>query len=446
MRSQIDNAVSAAERYITGESQEVITGIAMRWAQRFVTALPALSSRNYQLYFGGQLVSLVGTWLQIVAQGWLVLNITHSAFWVGTVSALGLLPVLIFSLFGGVIVDRFYKRNILFFTQTSSMLLAFILGLLTIFGKITVFEISILAFLLGTVNALDAPARQAFVVEMVGKDKLSSAVALNAGVYNGARVIGPSIAGLLIALIGTGGAFLVNGISYIAVIVALFYIHVSTRLPSEHPKPLKAIKEGLSYSFSHPIIRSLLFFVAVMAIFGWSYSTILPVIVQNVFHRGAGTLGYFYAATGLGALLAAIIFSAFSQKFTTNLFIFGGSAIFLAGLFLFTLTRTVPLALLTLFLAGFGIILLSSTMNATIQHLTRDEYRGRVMSIYTLMFMGLFPIGSFQIGIVADLIGSMLAIQIGLIFVFLYAVYFFMERNKVIERYRVYSEDEAGVF
>ena len=443
MENSFGKNLSAAEQYIVDESQEVVTGLATRWAKRLRQALPALSSRNYQLYFAGQLVSLVGTWLQIVAQGWLVLNLTHSAFWVGTVSALGLLPVLIFSLFGGIIVDRFYKKNILFFTQISSMVLAFILGTLTIYGKINVLDISILSFLLGIVNAIDAPARQAFVVELVGKESLSSAVALNSGIYNSARVIGPSIAGILIALIGTGGAFMVNGISYIAVVVALFYIHVTTHLPAQHPKPLQAIREGLSYSFSHPIIRSLLFFVATMAIFGWSYSTILPVIVQNVFHRGAGMLGYFYAATGLGALIGAVLVSAFSQKFTTSWFIFGGASIFTVGLFAFTLTsRSIPLALATLFLSGLGLILLSSTMNATIQHLVRDEYRGRVMSIYTLMFMGLFPIGSFQIGIVADKIGSMRAIQIGLIFVCIYTVYFFLKRKAIMEQYRVYAEDQ----
>ena len=194
------------------------------WLKKIAATFPAIQSRNYKLYFTGQLISLIGTWLQIVAQGWLVLKLTNSVFMIGLIAALSTLPSLVFTLFGGVIVDRFLKRKILLITQSFSMALAMILGVLTILHLITVWQIGLLAFLLGLVAAVDAPARQAFVPEIVNKEQLPSAIALNSGAFNSARVIGPGIAGILIAIIGTGGAFLINGISYIAVIIALLKI------------------------------------------------------------------------------------------------------------------------------------------------------------------------------------------------------------------------------
>ncbi len=230
------------EKYIIDESQEISVGEVSGWFQKITSFFPALRNKNYQLYFMGQLVSLIGTWLQIVAQGWLVLELTNSVFLIGLVAAVSTLPTLLFSLFGGVIVDRFNKQKIITFTQTASMLLALVLGLLTVFKIINVWQIMILAFLLGVVNAVDMPARQAFVVEMVGKSDLASAIALNSGIFNGARVIGPSIAGILIGLVGTGGAFILNAASYLAVILALFYIKAKAIVHKNHPHPMLAIK------------------------------------------------------------------------------------------------------------------------------------------------------------------------------------------------------------
>src|SRR6478735_3367352 len=284
------------EKYIINESPEISVGENTSWINQLAKAFPALQNKNYKAYFSGQLVSLIGTWLQIVSQGWLVLQLTNSALQVGIIAALSTLPSLFLTLFGGVIVDQFSKRKILLFTQTAAMVLAFTLGMLTLTGVVTVWMIGICAYLLGVVNAIDSPARQAFVSEIVTKEQLPSAIALNSGIFNAARVIGPSIAGLLIALIGTGGAFITNAITYIAVIWVLNKMQVIEPPHKKKLEVIKAIKDGLSYSFTHPIIRTLIIFTGVSSIFGWSYTTLLPIIARETFHLGAAGLGYLYAA------------------------------------------------------------------------------------------------------------------------------------------------------
>lgn len=397
---------------------------------RFFSAFPAFRHKNYRLYFAGQFVSLIGTWLQIVALGWLVLQLTNSAFLVGVASALAALPVLIFSLVGGVIVDRFSTKNILIFTQGISMFLAFVLGFLTVFHKITVSEIFVIAFISGVVSALDGPARQSFVIELVDKKDLASAIALNSGTFNGARVIGPAFAGFLIGLIGTGGAFIINGVSFLAVIFALLFIRIQPVVQRVHLHPLKAIREGISYSFSHPIIKNLLIFAAVSSIFGWSYSTIMPVIAKNIFHKNAVGLGYLYSASGVGALIAAFIISIFSKKVNPMTFIFGGSILFSLSIILFSLTSNFLLALILLFFSGVGLMAQFTTMNTSIQHAVPDAIRGRVMSIYMLMFLGMFPIGSFQVGFLAEHFGSQLAVRVGAFVILLFSVGLYLNEKK----------------
>ncbi len=419
------------ESYITEESPEISVGEAP-YVNKFFSFFPAFANANYRLYFSGQLISVIGTWLQVVAQGWLVLQLTHSALMVGLVAALANIPSFFFSLFGGVIVDRFPKKKIVIFTQISAMLLAFTLGILTILNVITVFEIGLLAFLLGVVNAIDWPARQSFVPEFVGKEKLSSAIAINSGIYNSARVVGPAVAGILIVLIGTGGAFILNGLSYIAVIIALFAMKVELYVPKEKLHPLLAIKEGLAYTFSHSTIRALLIFIGVSSIFAWSYTTVLPVITQYTFHLGASGLGYLYVAGGLGAVLATIIVSAFSQKISPVIRIFGGNTLFAISIFLFTLTHNFSFALVFLFLAGFGLLFQFATMNTVIQTLAAKELRGRVISVYALMFIGLAPIGSFEVGFLSDRIGTAPAIQIGALIVFVFGTLLFINRKKIL--------------
>lgn len=398
---------------------------------KFFRAFPALRHKNYQFYFAGQLISLIGTWLQMVALSWLVLQITNSAFLVGLVSGLGLLPVLLFSVFGGVIVDRFDKKKILIFTQTILMVLAFILGVLTVFNRINLYEIYILAFLAGTINALDGPARQSFIIEMVGRESMSSAIAINSGTFNIARVIGPAMAGFIIALFGTGLAFIINSISFLALIFALLIIKVKSQKIDFHSHPIKAIKDGISYSFSHPAISVLLIFTVVVSIFGWSFSAILPFIIQDTFHMGAESLGYFYGAVGIGAILGAVSVSAFSNKVSPVVFIIGGNFLTAISLVLFSFVSTLLTAIPFLFLIGFGLILLFSTLNSAIQHIVSDNFRGRVMSLYSLSFIGMLPIGSILIGFIAEKFSSDFAIRLNSIVLIALCFYIYFRREKI---------------
>jgi MFS family permease len=410
------------------------------WLKKFSSSFPALQSRNYKLYFGGQLFSLIGTWLQIVAEGWLVLKLTNSAFLIGLVAALATVPSLLFTLFGGVIVDRFPKRKILLLTQSCAMVLALIYGTLTLLNVINIWEIGLLAFLLGLVSAVDSPARQAFVSEMVTRDQLPSAIALNSGAFNSARVIGPGIAGILIAASGPGGAFIINGLSYICVIIALLKMRLKKAAPIKKQNALTAIKAGLSYSFSHPIIRTLIILTGISSIFGWSYTTLMPYIAHNKFHLDAAGLGSLYVATGCGALLATILISVFSKKVSPVVFIIGGNMLFAVSILLFSNISNLHIAWILLFIAGFGLISQFSTINTTIQSLVKDEFRGRVMSIYVLMFLGLAPIGNFEVGWLSEKWGTDFAISFGAIVVFLSGLTVFLARHKIREAHAKYKE------
>lgn len=425
------NKFSKEEEYIISESAEVEASRITQWSKKLLSVFPAFKSRNYKLYFGGQVISLIGTWLQIVAEGWLVLELTNSAFYVGLVAAVSTIPTLIFSLIGGVIADRFSKRKLLILTQISSMILAFILGGLAISGIITIWQILVIAFLLGCVNAIDAPARQAFAVDLVRREDLPSAIALNSAMFNSARVIGPGIAGFLIATIGTGGAFIANGASYIAVIIALIVMKTAPLPEADHSHPIKAIKEGLSYSWNHPIIRNMIAFTGIIAVFGWAYSTMLPVIAKNTFHMEATGLGYLYASSGIGAIVGTILISAFSKKISSRIFIFGGITFFVLNIFLFSLTTYFPLALIFMFLSGIGMLSTFSTINSSLQGIIEDKYRGRVMSIYSLVFMGLMPIGSIEIGSISQHFGTSTGIQSGALIVLAATVIIFSFRKKI---------------
>ena len=427
------------ENFIVNSNPEVPVGTGSTWIKKMYTAFPAFQSSNYRHYFSGQLVSMIGTWMQIVAQSWLVLQLTESVFLIGLVMALSTLPTLLFTLYGGVIVDRFPKKEILFFTQVCAMALAFLLGILTIFDWITIWEICVIAFLLGTVNAIDAPARQAFVSELVNKEQLPSAIALNSGMFNSARVIGPTIAGVMIAVIGTGGAFILNALSYVAALFALRKINIEAVKPTHLLNPIAAIKEGIQYSATHPIIRTLFIVIAIVSVFGWSYTTVLPIIAKKDFHAGAAGLGYLYAASGLGSLLATIMIALYSKKISPMYFIVGGTSIFAISIFLFSYTKDINTAALLLFLSGFGLLSFASQSNTTIQTLVKSEFRGRVMSIYVLMFIGLTPIGNFQIGLVSEYMGTSFALRAGALVVLASGLIVFFLRNRIIEKYRGYK-------
>ena len=408
---------------------------------QLLSAFPAFQSRNFRRYFPGQVISMIGTWIQMVAQGWLVLEITGSAFDVGVVAAASTLPTLFLSLFGGVIVDRYSKRTILLWTQSAAMILAFILGVFAVTGTVTIWIIIVLSFLLGCVNALNVPALQAFLSEIVEREDLASAIAMNSAIYNVSRVIGPAIAGFLISAAGSGVAFLVNGVSFFAVILSLLSMKdLSEKIREINPvHPLQSIREGLKYSWDHPLIRTVVLFIAVIAIFAWSYVTMLPVIAKQTFGMDASGLGYLYGVSGLGSVIGTVVVSIYSKKIDPLFFIAGGNILFALALIGFTFTTILPVALFFLFIAGFGLVAAVSTMSATIQSTVVDRFRGRVMSLYMMVFMGFMPIGNVEIGYLSEHFGTGLAIRTGCIVTVLASLVLIYSSRRVHTAYNRYK-------
>jgi len=412
--------------------------------EKVLSAFPAFRSRNFRLYFIGQIVSMIGTWLQMVAQGWLVLEMTGSAFWVGVTAAASSLPTLFLSLIGGVIVDRYNRKTILLWTQSASMALALVLGIVTLTGTVTLAVILVLAFLLGCVAAVATPAIQAFLSEMVERAELHSAVALNAAIFNASRVIGPAIAGLMIAWIGTGGAFIANGLSYLAVIAALLAITIETprTKPASHQPPLQSIRDGIVYTWEHPVIRTIVLFVSVVSIFGWSFMSMLPVVAKQTFGLGSDGMGYLFSAFGLGSLSGTVLVSMSSGKIRSSSMVIGGIFTFSLALGAFTFASDERVAMAFLFIAGIGMLSAFATMTATVQRLVDDSYRGRVMSIYLMVLMGFMPLGNLQVGFLSEQFGTAIAIRIGSIVVFLATLLLFSYRKEIQAAWREYREDK----
>jgi MFS family permease len=393
---------------------------------------PALKHPNYRFYFSGQLVSLSGSWMQTVAQGWLVFQLTHSPFMVGLVSALQHMPILFFGVFGGVIVDRLNKQKLILLTQSASLFLALILGILTITGFINVWVVILFASLLGLINAIDTPARQSLIIEMVGREHLPSAIALNVGSFNSARVFGPALAGILIAKLGTGITFILNALTFLGPIIAIKSMKLNLITPpktSQHP--LAAVKQGLRYAYRHPIIKMVLVFAAVTSIFGWSYVSMLPVVAERAFKQDSFGLGLFYSSFGIGAVLGTVFISAFNNRFSVKKLLLGGSFLFTVSLFAFTLTTYFPLALIFLFFSGAGIAAQMALMQSIIQNNVENHLRGRVMSIFVTAHQGMLFIGNFQVGWIAELTGARTAIAIGAALIFVFAAYLYLTFTKL---------------
>ena len=369
--------------------------------------------------------------MQTVAQGWLVYQLTQSPFMVGLVSALQHMPILFFGVFGGVIVDRFDKQKVILITQGASLVLALILGVLTITGYINVWTVMVFAFLLGLVNALDTPARQSLIIEMVGREHMPSAIALNVGSFNSARVFGPAIAGILIAKLGVGITFILNALTFLGPILALKSMKLNLPAVKTPQHPLLAVKTGLRYSFCHPIIKMVLIFTAVTSIFGWSYVSMLPVVAERVFKQDSSGLGLLYSSFGVGAVLGTVFISAFNNRFSVKRLLLGGSFLFTIALFAFTLTTNFTLALVFMFFSGAGIAAQMALMQSIIQSNVENNLRGRVMSIFVTAHQGMMFIGNFQIGWVAELIGSRPAIAIGATIIFLFSVYLYLTFTKL---------------
>jgi MFS family permease len=379
----------------------VVVG-SVTWRDTFA----ALKHRNFRLFFVGQLVSLTGSWMQNTAQGWLVYQMTGSKVLLGTVAAVGSLPLLLLSLWGGSVADRHPKRTVVFFTQMGMMLLAFVFAALVGSGHIQPWHILVIAALGGVAMAFDMPARQAFMVEMTSREDLMNAVSLNSSIVNGARVVGPAVAGFLMAHAGVTWCFLLNGFSFIAVIVGLLMMRLPKFLPPEEPNSTgRHVMEGFAYVAGHQRVRRLLLLFGVVGIFGWSYSVLLPAYATDILHVGERGYGALLSANGFGALLGALTVATYGSRLRPRLMIFGGLWLFSAMLVLLAVVRWFPLVLACLAVGGWGMLLYFATTNTLIQTSVSDEMRGRVMGIWALMFGGMTPVGGLESGFLSHAVG-----------------------------------------
>jgi MFS family permease len=376
--------------------------------------LGALAHRNFRLFLFGQTVSLTGTWMQSIAQGWLVLQLTNSPFSVGLVSALGSIGVLLFTLYAGVVADRTDKRRVVVITQSLLMLQAFALAALVGTGKVTVESVMGLAALLGIVNAFDIPTRQSFLVEMVGKDDLMNAIALNSSVFNATRVFGPALAGVLIGTVGTFWCFVLNGVSYLAVIGGLLAMRLTPHVPRPtHLTAWQGFREVLRYLVSDQRVSTLVVLTGVFSVFGFPFLVLMPVVARDVLHAGAAGYGALIAAVGVGALLGALGLAMLSRRIPKGRTLIRGGTSFGILLAVFAASRSFTLSLVVLALAGCAMILNNALTNTLLQTLVPDELRGRVMGFYSFVFVGLAPLGALQAGVVAEHFGAPWAVAAG---------------------------------
>jgi MFS family permease len=378
----------------------------------------SFAHRNFRLFFTGQLVSLVGTWMQTVAQGWLVLTLTDDPFALGVVTACQFLPVLLFGLFGGVIADALPKRQTLIVTQIVALVLALTLGILVVTAQVQVWMIYLLAIGLGFVNAVEMPVRQSFVVEMVGRPDVANAIALNSATFNLARVVGPAVAGLIIGLVGIAACFFLNAASFLAVLVAYLLMRDSDLLPSPRiavPNSVSAITtqlaEGLGYVRRTPMVRLAIVTLGIVATAGMNFSVLVPVYAKDTLGGNATTYGFLMAATGVGSLSCALMIAG-GLRPTLRLLV-GGAAVLGASLVALALIKNELVALPVMLLLGWSVIAIAATTNTLIQMTVPDRLRGRVMSIYTTVFAGSSPIGGLFAGAIAAAAGVAAALAVG---------------------------------
>jgi MFS family permease len=377
------------------------------------TTFVAMRHRNFQLYFGGQLISNIGTWMQIIAQSWVVYQIGHSEVTLGLVAFASAIPILLISPWAGVIVDRMSRRKLLVMTQSGAMLLAFILAALTFANVVTEWQVIVLAALLGVVNAFDAPARQAFVPEMVGKKDLPNAIALTSMMFNMARVIGPAIAGLVLAAVGAAWCFTLNGISFFAVIIGLLLMELPQFQKLQHKSsPLQQLVGGMRYTVKNREIYALILLSLVFSFFGMSYSTLLPAFVQETLHQGAMAYGVMNAATGLGAVTGAFLLAHRVSHGRRGQLLVIANIAFPLILIAFSFTSAYPLSLLLAYGLGIGFMVQFTIINTLLQTRVEDSYRGRVMGLYTITFFGFAPFGNLLIGFLGQQIGLGIAMTL----------------------------------
>ncbi|UCF71194.1 MAG: MFS transporter [candidate division WOR-3 bacterium] len=401
---------------------------------RLPRMIAALHHRNFRLFWFGQMVSLVGTWMQNVARGWLVLQMTNSPFLLGLVSMLGTLPVLFVAPFGGALADNLNKRTVVITTQITAMVLAFALATLVLTKQIQYWHILVLASILGVTMAIDSPTRQSFIVEIVGKKDLLNAIALNSSIFNLARIVGPAMAGLIISAIGIVLCFYLNGISYLAVIIGLFMMKGNFN-PTNRKRThvLRDIREGFGHARRDKNIMSLILLVALSSIFIMPFAMLMPVFARDILKVGAKGLGMLLASAGVGALIGALSLAFLSDYRKKGRFVIAGTTSFVIATILFSLSNTYYVSLILLLFLGWGMVMQNASINSLLQTITPDHLRGRIMSLYVLFFIGMMPFGSLQAGFIADHLGAQMALRIGGIIVACAAAVLFLRDKELID-------------
>jgi MFS family permease len=396
---------------LSGRAQRIPVG-GITWRHTF----RALRHRNYRLFFWGQLVSLIGTWMQQTAMSWFVYQITNSKLLLGVVAAMGSAPMMLSSIWGGSLADRYPKRSILVATQTAQMICAFFLAAGVWAGFATPLFITVVAALNGLAMGFDMPARQAFTVEMTSREDLLNAISLNSSIVNGARIVGPSLAGLLIGVVGVAMCFFLNGLTFVAVIAGLLMMRLP---PFQRPAHTVSAGEhawnGIVYSMKHQRVRTILLLFLAVGVFGWSYAVLMPAFARDVLNRGANGYGILMSASGTGAFIGALVVATYGHLFTPRRLALGGVWLFSAALLAISLSRNFYVALAFLFVAGFGMLLFFSTSNTVLQTIVPDEMRGRVMGVWSLVFGAMVPLGSLEAGAVAHWLGTSFALAFGAI-------------------------------
>src|SRR5437763_1977445 len=387
---------------VSGRLRRVPVG-SVTWRHTF----RALRHRNYRLFFWGQLVSLIGTWMQQTAMSWFVYQITNSKLLLGIVAAIGSGPMMLSSIWGGSLADRHPKRSILLATQTAQMACAFILAAGIWAGFATPSFIIGVSGLNGIAMGFDMPARQAFTVEMTSREDLLNAISLNSSIFNGARVVGPAVAGFLVATIGVALCLFLNGLSFIAVVAGLLMMDLRSRVPPDtDASAVEHAWSGIRYALTHPRVRLILLLFLAVGIFGWSYSVLMPAFARDILGLGANGYGVLMAASGIGAFVGALVVATWGHLVTPRRLALGGVYLFSLALLGFAFTRNFYVALIPLFLAGFGMLLFFSSSNTVVQTIVADEMRGRVMGVWSLFFGAMIPLGSLQAGALAHWLGT----------------------------------------
>jgi MFS family permease len=381
---------------------------------RLAAAFRALRHRNFRLFFSGQLISLVGTWIQMVAQYWLIYKLTGSALLLGTLGFVSQIPIFLLSPLGGLVADRWPRQRVVIATQASAMVLALTLAGLTLTGHIQVWELFFLETLLGVVHAFDIPARQSFFIEMVGRDDLLNAIALNSTMFNGARVAGPAIAAILVALIGVGWCFFANGVSYIAVIAGLLMMHVdNSPIAAGLASPFEKLREGFHFVEHTRPILALLLLVGLTSLVAMPFTVLMPVFADRILHGGVSTYGMLMGAVGVGAMIGAMLIAMREEVRGLGKIVSTASITLGTSLILFSASRILWLSLIVLVGVGVSMMMQATSTNTLIQAMVPDHLRGRVMSVYSMMFIGMAPLGSLFAGAIATHLGAPLTVFMG---------------------------------